>query len=72
MTIDFTYEMTDKETKIAKLQRHCKMLMELIEDYEALRGNPEVTDEELNAAIEETNKELEETENTIINMTWNK
>lgn len=72
MMIDYKYEMTEREIKIEKMQRHCKMLMELLEAYEELRGNPEVTEEELNAEIEKTNKELEDTEKIIIDMTWNR
>lgn len=72
MIIDFTYQTNEKEERILKLQKECKFQAELIEEYEALRGNPEVTEEELEAAIKEAQDILETAENEIIDLTWNK
>lgn len=71
MTIDFTYEMNDKEIVLAKLQRKCRECMAVIEGYEELRGNPEITEEELNAAIKEENEKLAAYEHEITKIVWN-
>lgn len=70
MTIDFKYEMNDKEKVLANLQRKCRECMTVIEGYEELRGNPEVTEEELNAAIAEENEKLEAYEHEITKIVW--
>lgn len=70
MTITYEYEMNEKETRLAKLQQICKAQMEILEAYEALRGNEEITEEELNEAIAEEEAKLKEAEDEIIRMTW--
>lgn len=69
-TIDFTYTMTSEEETLEKLQRDCRVWMETIEALEEMRGTGRATEEEINEAIEEANRELEAVENTIIEMTW--
>lgn len=69
-TIDYTYEMNEKETILSKLQLTCKVQMEIIEAYEALRGNPEITEEELNAAIAEEETKLKEAEDKIVEIVF--
>lgn len=69
-TIDFTYEMNEKETRLAKLQQICEVQMEILEAYEELRGSEEITEEELNEAIAEEEAKLREAEEEIIRITW--
>lgn len=71
MMIDYTYEMNEKETRLNKLQNECKLQMEIIEAYEALRGNPEVTEEELEAAINEAQEAYNKAEQEIISIVFN-
>lgn len=57
---------TDREIKIEKLRRLIKMNEELLEAYEELKNNPEVSEEELKEAITEATNEIKKAEHEII------
>lgn len=57
---------TDREIKIEKLRRLIKMNEELLEAYEELKNNPEVSEEELKGAITEATNEIIKAEREII------
>ena len=68
--IDYTYEMTDKETRLNELQNECKLHTEIIEALEELRGNAEVSAEELEAAIAEAHEAYNKAEQEIVNIVF--
>ena len=67
--IDFIYR---ENTEIEKAQSECTHWMEVIEDLENMRNNPSVDAEELEEAIEEATKYLNEAEEKVIALVWTK